>query len=372
MSVEKLACLGGSPSFIEPLRVGQFYLPSWESYETAFRDIFERQYYTNQGPLANKFEIELAQFLDVKHVVCVTNETIGLMMVAEALELQGRIMLPIHAPAASVQALHWAGLQSEFCKVSPATAHLDHDALSRLLAPGVEAILGVNLWGGSCDPTALEIFASNHAIQLFFDSSQALGCRAPDGRMIGCFGAAEVFSFHASQILSTIEGGGISTNNDALAEKLRNIRSSYGVRQPVKVAKTSNGRMSEAQAALGLLSLSNFDENRARNKRLHQTYQRAIDNIAGLQILSPPQVSESNYQSAVLVIEDETFGLSAEQLSLALTQEGLSVPLGACANHLQLPLGAQLDDGKILLIASLIYTAQQQASSVKLALGVAA
>ncbi|NCT84818.1 MAG: DegT/DnrJ/EryC1/StrS family aminotransferase [Comamonadaceae bacterium] len=382
MNARPLACLGGAPAFARPLTVGQGYLPAWDRYEAAFTDIFERQYYTNQGPLTERFEAELARVLQVGHVVCVTNETIGLIMVAEALALRGPVLLPALAPAACVQALAWAGLSPLFCEVSPRTGQLDLDALPEQAVSQAGAVLGVNLWGGSCDPARLQTWADRHGLPLFLDSTQAFGCHAPDGRPLGGFGAAEVFSFHASQLLSTLEGGGIATNDAQLAEKLRNIRSSYGARRPVPVVKTSNGRMSEAQAALGLMALADLPQRLDRNARLHACYRDGLSDLTGLEVLAPAAVSQSNHQTLMLRVDEAVFGLSVASLQAALAAEQVMAervqPAGGdtaspgtralCGGLLQLPLGACLDQAGVARICELLRALQQQAGAVGVAL----
>jgi dTDP-4-amino-4,6-dideoxygalactose transaminase len=391
MSVHGLACLGNEPAFPRPLPVGQLYFPSWERYETAFRDIFDRQYYTNQGPLADRFEAELAAFLQVKHVVCVTNATIGLMMVVEAMGLKGKVILPAFTFAASAQALSWTKVTPAFCDVSPVTCQMDLDSLPALLGPEVRAIMGVNLWGGSCNPEALERFAAEQGLGLFFDSAHAFGC-AVDGKPIGGFGNAEVFSFHATKVLSATEGGAVATNDDQLAARLRNIRSSYGARTPVKVDKTSNGRMSEAQAAIGLMSLADFPENRDNNERLHAMYRKGVEGVAGMEVVLPVGVSHSNYQYAVFRLHESEFGMARDQLIEALKADnviarryfypglhrclpyrdiypefvdGLPNTDELCAQCIQLPLGAQTSMDTVARICELIREIQHRAAEVR-------
>src|SRR5450830_1647259 len=206
MNTTNFAFFGAKPTFDKPLPIGQLYFPSWERYEAAFKGIFERQYYNNNGPLHHELEEKLQQFLGVKHVICVSNATFGLMMVADAMELTGKVILPSFTFAASAQALTWAGLKPVFCDIDLDTHQIDIDKIEVLIDKDVSAIMGVNLWGGACNQKALIELADAHGIHLYFDSAHAFGCRV-DGVAIGNFGRAEVFSFHATKILSATEGG---------------------------------------------------------------------------------------------------------------------------------------------------------------------
>ena len=206
MSVTDFALFGSPPAFSQPLPVGQLYFPSWERYEEAFRGVFARQYYTDYGPLNQQLEQKLQQFLGVKHAICVTNATVALAMLPDALELHGKVILPAFTFIASAQSLSWAGLEPVFCDVDQDTHQLDLKQVAALIDEDVSAIMGVHLWGGACQPTALAELAEAHGVQLYFDAAHAFGC-AVDGVRIGNFGRAEVFSFHATKILSATEGG---------------------------------------------------------------------------------------------------------------------------------------------------------------------
>ena len=160
-----LAIFGGAPAFDRTLPIGQLYFPEWKEYEARFRDIFARQWYTNQGPLTQELERRLEAVFGVKHAICVTNATIGLIMAAEALGLTGKVVTPSFSFVATAQALEWANLRPVFCDVDPATHHVTASLIQPHLDDDVSAILAVNLWGGSCDQQALQRLADQHNLQ---------------------------------------------------------------------------------------------------------------------------------------------------------------------------------------------------------------
>lgn len=385
------AISGRPPAFAKPLPVGQLYFPEWPRYEAAMRKIWERRYYTNHGPLAQELEAALSGFLNVKHVVCVTNATIGLMMVAEALALKGKVIIPSHTFIATAQSLRWCGLQPVFCDVEPSSHHIDPLLVAELIDDDVSAILAVNLWGGACDVAGLEMLANDNDLALYFDSAQAFGC-AVDGVPLARFGKAEVFSFHATKVLSAAEGGCITTNDDDVAARLRNIRSSYGAGRPTQVVKTSNGRMSEAQAAIALMSLDDYPLIQAKNKTLLDTYRRDLTGIPGIRLLHPANVTTSNYQYAVCELDEDAFGLSRNQLLRLLQTENviarryfypgthrcngfngnadadairLPVTERLCQMGFQLPLGLRVSNESAEKICTLIARAHEQASDLR-------
>lgn len=384
------AVLGAPPAFAEPLPVGQLRFPDRAAYRALFADLFAREYYTNQGPLAERFEARLAERLGVRHAVCVTNATIGLSMVAEALGLRGRVILPAFTFVASAQSLLWSGLEPVFCEVDPSTHHLDFAALERHLADGAAAVLAVNLWGGTGDPARLVALADRYGVPVYFDSAHAFGYTV-DGHPVGGFGRAEVFSFHATKVLGAGEGGCIATDDDELAERLRNIRSSYGVRAPRAVYRTANGRMSEAQAGIGLLSLDALDAAIAHNRALREAYRSGLAGLPGLALVEPNRVETSNHQYLVLEV-GAAFGLARDALHAALHAENIvarryfhpgvhrqppfsetpaDLPQtdALCARVLQLPLGARLDADAAGRVCAAIRRIHDHAAAIRSLLG---
>lgn len=325
--------------FDEALVTGQHNEPEWSRYEAALRGIFERRHYTNHGPLARQFEDRLQVFLGVRHAICVTNATIGLMMAFEALGVSGRALVPGMTPLPLAHALAWCGIEAVPCDVASAAggagAHVDIDAARHALTTtSATAVVGVNPWGRACNAAALGELASRHGVPLVFDSSQAFGCTL-DGRRIGGFGQVEVFSFTETNVLNASGAACVVTDDDELAARLRNIRSSYGAGRAVPVVKTSNGRMSEAQAAMGLLSLDDYAANRAHNASLAAIYEGGLRGVRGLRVVAPAGAEVSNHESLVVEIDEASAGLSRAALFERLQAFNVhALPLdGVCAKR---------------------------------------
>lgn len=391
MNNRSFALLGGTPAFSKSLPVGQLYFPSWDRYEAAMRGIFERRWYTNQGPLTQQLEEKLQEFFGVKHAICVTNATIGLMMAAEALELSGKVLMPSFTFIASAQSLAWANVEPVFCDVDPESHQIAIDKLDALLDDHVSGIMGVHLWGSACNPDHLEKYAQSRGLKLYFDSAHAFGCEI-NNKKVAQFGSLEVFSFHATKILNATEGGCVCTNDDLLAARLRNIRSSYGAGKPVPVVKTSNGRMSEAQAAIALLSLEDFSGNRQKNESLFRMYKERLAPIRGLKLVEPSGVTLSNHQYVVCEVDDAAFGLSRDELLTVLKAENvnarryfypgthrtigfrenlsqiierLPVTEQLCKSCIQLPIGARVDGVDVNAICEIIDETRRHAGLLK-------
>jgi dTDP-4-amino-4,6-dideoxygalactose transaminase len=323
MSEEReFAAFGGAPAFADPAHVAQLNLPAWDRVEALFRDIFRRGSFANNGPLVQQLERALAERLGVTHAVCVTNGTVGLTVLAKALELSGEVILPAFTFPATAHALAWAGLRPMLCDVAQDTHMITDETVAPLVSPETAAILGVHLWGRTCDPKRLQDFADRRGLTLFFDACHALGS-SRGATPVGGFGAAEVFSFHATKIVSGAEGGCITTNDDRLAARLRTIRNFHPSETFAPVELRMNGKMSEAQAALALLSLEDLDRNIGANRQRHDAYAAGLAGIPGLALMRFDRENHSNFQYAVVAVDEARSGLSRDMIMRMLEAENI-------------------------------------------------
>ena len=320
--IRDLACFGGPKLFERFLHVGQLNLPDWDAFESAMCGVFDRGFYTNHGPKVRELEEALARRLGVRHAVCVVNGTTALMLAAKALGLHGEVIVPAFTFIATAQALAWAGLDPVFCDVDPATHTLDPSRAAALVTDRTSAILGVHLWGRACDVGPLEDLARARGLHLFFDAAHAVGC-SHRGRMIGSLGEVEVFSMHATKVLNATEGGFATTNDDALAERLRSLRSFHASEARGRTGFRINAKMSEAQAEMGLLSLDQLEENCRRNRRLYSAYINRLAKVSGLAPVRFDERESNNYQYLILDVEAGASGLSRDDLVFLLEREGV-------------------------------------------------
>lgn len=319
--IGELAVFGGEPAFALPVHVAQLNLPEWTTVEQSFRGIFQRRYYANNGPLVLALEQALAERIGVDHVVCVTNGTLGLTILARGLELAGEVVVPAFTFPATVQALSWAGLTPVLCDVSAETHMMTSVTAAAALSRETMGIVGVHLWGRACDPAELQTFAAEHDLTLFFDACHAIGC-SHGGREIGVFGAGEVFSFHATKILNGAEGGCITTNDARLADRLRTIRNFHGSQTFATVDTRINGKMSEAQAAMALASLADLPRNIAANRERYRRYDELLGDLPGISLMRYPDHA-NNFQYVVVQIDETSCGLHRDVLFRLLTAENV-------------------------------------------------
>jgi len=192
-----------------------------------------------------------------------------------------------------------------------------------LITPRTTGIIGVHIWGRTCDIDALTKIAADHDLKLLFDAAHALAC-SYKGRMIGNFGDAEVFSFHATKFFNTFEGGAVVTNDDELARRMRLMRN-FGFTDYDQVSYIgTNGKMNEISAAMGLTSLESLDDFIAVNRRNYLRYQNELRDVGGLRVLSYDETDRCNFQYIALELEEElTRIVSRDELWRILNAENI-------------------------------------------------
>lgn len=320
-SAADLAINGAPPAFDQPLHVGRPNVGSRELFQSHVDGMFDRCWLTNNGPLVQELEQRIADLLGVRHCVAVCNGTVGLEIAIRAAGFSGEVIVPSYSFVATAHALHWQGITPVFADINPVTHLLDSDSVRRAITPRTTGILATHLWGRGCDVAALEAIAAEHDLGLLFDAAHAF-LASHGGKMIGGFGAAEVFSFHATKFFNTFEGGAITTNDDALAEAMRLMRNFGFAGLDTVIHPGTNGKMPEICAAMGLANLATIDAVVAHNRRNYADYLTAFADIEGLSIMEFSPDERRNYQYVVLECDDR-FGATRDEIVAALNAENV-------------------------------------------------
>lgn len=321
-SINELAFFGGRPVFDEILHVGRPNIGNRERFFARINDMFDRHWLSNNGPFVQELEQKLAQLLGVSHCVVMCNATIALEITARALELKGEVILPSFTFVASAHALQWQGITPVFCDVDYLTHNIDPAKIENLITPRTTGILGVHVWGRGCEIEELTRIVEKHHLKLMFDAAHAFACTY-QGRMIGGFGDAEVFSFHATKFFNSFEGGAVTTNDDALAEKISWMRnfSFAGLDNVIDIG--TNGKMSEVAAAMGLTSLESLDEFIQINCDNYNVYSKCLAGIPGIQLIVYDDAEKNNYQYVVIEVDERSAGLDRDLLVKILHAENI-------------------------------------------------
>jgi dTDP-4-amino-4,6-dideoxygalactose transaminase len=379
-----LAINGASPAFEEMLHVGRPNMGDKAAFMRHVEDIFERRWLSNDGPLVQQFEAEVAAHLGVKHCVAMCNGTIALEIAIRALGLEGEVIVPAYTFVATAHALQWQGITPVFADIDPLTHTLDPAAVRRMITPRTTGIIGVHLWGRGCAVDELQAIADEHGLKLMFDAAHAFTCTL-GGRKIGSFGACEVLSFHATKFFNSFEGGAVVTDDDALAHTMRLMRN-FGFSGLDQVSYPgTNGKMIEIAAAMGLVNLASIDDVIAANRSNYLAYRDELAGIPGVRLLAYDERERNNYQYVIIEVGPEC-AVGRDALVDALRAEnilarryfwpgchkmepyrslfphaGLLLPAteAVAASVIVLPTGQTMDPQKIAVVAQVIRTLAQ-------------
>jgi dTDP-4-amino-4,6-dideoxygalactose transaminase len=317
-----LAVFGGAPAFAEPLHVGRPNVGDAERFIERIRDVFERRWLTNNGRYVQEFEARVAALTGAKHCVAMCNATVALEIAIRALGLHGEVIVPSMTFVATAHALQWQEITPVFCDIDPATHCISPAEVERLITPRTTGIIGVHLWGRPCDTEALEVIAARRNLAVLYDAAHAFGC-SHGGRMVGNFGRGEVFSFHSTKICNTFEGGALVTNDDDLAARAR-LMKNFGFAGYDRVIYIgTNGKMSEASAAMGLTSLEALDSFVRCNQDNYRRYQAGLSGLPGVRLLAFDERERCNYHYVVAEIDESQASLSRDQLVEVLWAENV-------------------------------------------------
>lgn len=317
-----LAVFGGRQTFPEPLHVGRPSSGNRERFLELVNDVFDHRWFTNNGPYVREFESKIADLVGTKHCIATCNGTIAIQITTRALALSGEVIVPSMTFIATAHALQWQQIIPVFCDIDPATHNLDPARVEEMITPRTTGIIGTHLWGCPCEIDALEKIAERHGLKIIYDAAHAFGSTY-NGHMIGSFGEAEIFSFHATKFFHTFEGGAVVTNNDDLAAKIR-LMKNFGFSGYDNVIYIGiNGKMSEVSAVMGLASLDSLDEMIKVNRENYKCYERELAGIGGVRLLMHDKKEDSNYQYVILEIDETETGISRDQLMKILHSEGV-------------------------------------------------
>lgn len=314
------ALAGGVPAFPEGLALNRPTLPDLPSLMKRLGDILESGHLTN-GPTVRELEERVAERLRVRHVVAVGSCTSGLILVLQALGARGPVVMPSFTFSASAHAVTWAGGHPRFADIDAETLCVDPSSVAGLVS-GAAAITATHIYGTPCRTEVLEALARRAGLPLVFDAAHALGSTR-QGRAVGGFGDAEVFSLSPTKVTVAGEGGLVTTNDDGLAEQV-SLGRNYGNPGDYDCLFPGlNARMSELHAAVALHSLRWLDHQVSRRNQIADEFWRGLAGVAGAR---RPQVDSgdlSTYKDLTMVVDRATFGMSAAELGRALRKEGV-------------------------------------------------
>jgi dTDP-4-amino-4,6-dideoxygalactose transaminase len=320
--IGNLAIFGGPPAFEDKLHVGRPNIGNRERLLERINDILDRRWLTNNGPYVQELERRIAELAGVKHCIAMCNGTVALEIAIRAAGLTGEVIVPSMTFIATAHALQWQQITPVFCDIDQKTYNLDPNRVEEMVTSLTTGIVGAHLFGRPCNVDALQEIARRRNLKLIFDAAHAFGC-SYKGRMIGGFGDAEMFSFHATKFFNTFEGGAIVTNDDDLAARIRLMKNFGFAGYDNVIYIGTNGKMSEVSAAMGLTGLESLEEFISANHRNYIEYKHALQGIPGIQLITYDETERCNCQHIVLEIDEQATGISRDQMVDILHAENI-------------------------------------------------
>lgn len=297
-------------------------LPSLEEYIAELRDIWESQWLTNMGPKHNLLEKELKEYLGVDRISLFTNGHTALELCLQAMNLSGEVITTPFTFASTTHAIVRNHLKPVFCDIDPNTYCIDAKKIESLITEKTTAIVPVHVYGHVCDVEEIGRIAKKYNLKVIYDAAHTFGERYK-GRGIGSFGDASMFSFHATKVYNSIEGGAICYKDEALGKELYKLKD-FGIKDEETVDGVgANGKMNELVAAMGLCNLRHVDENIAKRKALVECYKENLAEMDGLQLPPVQPEVQSNYSYFPIVIDELVCGVSRDDIFKQLGENGV-------------------------------------------------
>lgn len=286
--------------------VTQPLLPELSDVNAQIAEIWESKWLTNMGKKHNLLENKLKEVLKVPNVSLFNNGTIALLVAIKALDLPygSEVITTPFTFAATPHCIQWNGLKPIFCDIEPNTMTIDADKIEALITPNTSAILGVHVYGFPCDVEKIDAIAKKYNLKVIYDAAHAFSTDI-NGKSIGTYGDITMYSFHATKLYNSVEGGCLTYNNPELVRKIYNLRN-FGIRSEELVEEVGiNGKMNEIQAAIGLLNLELFEKEQEKRSKVKALYDDGIKGIKGIRLPQMPSNTTNSYQYYPIVIEDD-------------------------------------------------------------------
>jgi dTDP-4-amino-4,6-dideoxygalactose transaminase len=295
-------------------------MPDFEEYIEEIKDLWDSHWLTNMGIKHKQLEAELSRYLDTLNITLFTNGHLALECAIAAFNLTGEVITTPFTFASTTHAIVRNGLEPVFCDVNPDDYTIDTDKLESLITDKTSAIIPVHVYGNICNINEIENLAKKYNLKVIYDAAHAFGVTV-NGESVANFGDASMFSFHATKVFHTIEGGAVTYKDGSLSKKLNDLKN-FGITGPESVEYVGgNAKMNEFQAAMGICNLRHVEGEIAKRKIVVESYIERLNGVRGIRLCKPQTGVKSNYAYFPVVFDgykmnrDEVFEkLKAENI----------------------------------------------------------
>lgn len=306
----------------EDIFVTRAVLPPFEEYVDEIRSIWDSHWLTNMGVKHQRFEAELKEYLGIDHLELVVNGHMALELTLQAMNLMGEVITTPFTFASTTHAIVRNGLKPVFADIKLDDYTIDVDSVESLITDRTSAIMPVHVYGNVCEVERLQKLADKYGLKVIYDAAHAFGVEL-DGRGIAYYGDASCFSFHATKVFNSIEGGAVAYRDEALGRRLYRLKN-FGIRGPEEVDGVgANAKMNEFAAAMGLCNLGHLDEAIEARARLAAVYRQRLSGLQGVKLTEPKSQVKSNYAYMPILIDEKAFGASRNEVMKALADKNI-------------------------------------------------
>lgn len=309
-----------SDKVMEKILVTRSSMPPMEEYIDEIKELWDSHWLTNMGAKHRQLETELKEYLGVEGVSLFTNGHMALELAIQAMNLSGEVITTPFTFASTTHAIVRNGLTPVFCDIDPEDFTIDVNQLESLITDRTSAIIPVHVYGSICNVEEIERIAKKYGLKVIYDAAHTFGVKYK-GIGIGAYGDASMFSFHATKVYNSIEGGAITFHNEEFGEQLQRLKN-FGIRSEEVIDSIgANAKMNEFQAAMGLCNLRHVEEEIEKRRKVYEKYVELLSNVEGIQLLKQQEDVQSNYAYFPVVFHEKEFGASRNEVCEALKQE---------------------------------------------------
>ncbi len=295
-------------------------MPSYEEYCEEIKSIWDTVHLTNMGPIHNKLKEQLRDYLKVQNIELFVNGHLALYVAIRALGLKGEIITTPFTFASTTNAIVQAGCTPVYCDIKDDYT-IDESKIESLITEKTVAILGVHVYGNLCAVDDIQRIADKYGLKIIYDAAHAFGVEYK-GRGAGDFGDVSMFSFHATKVFHTIEGGCLTFRDSSLIEKIFQERN-FGVSGEELTCFGTNAKMNEFQAAMGICNLRHIDDELLSRKTAFDRYCERLVKVKGIKLLNFTDGLKQNYAYYPILVEPSEFGLNRDELADKLGEQGV-------------------------------------------------
>jgi dTDP-4-amino-4,6-dideoxygalactose transaminase len=287
-----------------PIYVTQPLLPPLEEFIPYLRQIWDSKWLTNNGQFHHQLEQALCDYLGVKHVALFTNGTVALITAMQTLRTTGEVITTPYSFVATAHSLLWNGIKPVFVDIDPITLNLDPEKIEAAITPQTTAIMPVHCYGHPCDVERIEKIADTYGLKIIYDAAHAFGVKC-HGKSVLNYGDLSVLSFHATKVFNTFEGGAIICHDAKTKQRIDYLKN-FGIADEVTVvAPGINGKMSEINAAFGLLQLKGIDDALQKRKAIDTRYREALAGVKGIRLLTVAVETGANFAYFSILVQPD-------------------------------------------------------------------